>query len=75
MLVKMHRMKLGIPHIIYMMVTMSTVPTLLRYGYDNMVLVLIIPMSNKKGLNDLVSEFLFHNEVTETLKIVKGPEA
>ena len=26
-------------------------------------------------LNDLVSEFLFHNEVTETLKIVKGPEA
>ena len=50
MLVKMHRMKLGIPHIIYMMVTMSTVPTLLRYGHDNMVSVLIIPMSNKKGL-------------------------
>ena len=40
----MHRMKLGIPHIIYMMVTMSTVPTLLRYGHDNMVSVLIIPM-------------------------------
>ena len=52
MLVKMHRMKLGIPHIIYMMVTMSTVPTLLRYGHDNMVSVLIIPMSNKKGLRE-----------------------
>ena len=50
MLVKMHRMKLGIPHIIYMMVTMSTVPTLLRYRHDNMVSVLIIPMLNKKGL-------------------------
>ena len=48
----MHRMKLGIPHIIYMMVTMSTVPTLLRYGHDNMVSVLIIPMSNKKGLKE-----------------------
>ena len=51
MLVKMHRMKLGIPHIIYMMVTMSTVPTLLRYRQYNRVSVLIIPTSNKKGLN------------------------
>ena len=37
MLVKVQRMKLGNPHIIYMMVTISTVPILLRYRHDDIV--------------------------------------